>query len=95
MGGRPFTFLTYHKPLTTIFHPHKGIPATASARIQRRTLFRSGFSYQTEYENTKAHTNADGLSLLPLHCSKEDRNSKDPADIFHLNQINRLPVRVK
>ena len=64
LEGRPFTLLTDHKPLTTIFHPHKGISATASARIQRWVLFLSGFSYQIEYKNTKAHTNADGLSRL-------------------------------
>ena len=46
LGGHPFTLLPYHKPLTTIFHPHKGILATASARTQRWALFRSGFSYQ-------------------------------------------------
>ena len=94
LGGRPFTLLTYRKPLTTIFHPHKGISATALAPIRCWTLFRSGFSYQTEYKNTKAYANADGLSLLPLNCSKEDENYKDPSDIFHLNQINRLSATV-
>ena len=43
LEGRPFTLLTDHKPLTTIFHPHKGISATASARIQRWALFLSVF----------------------------------------------------
>ncbi|XP_044175358.1 uncharacterized protein K02A2.6-like [Acropora millepora] len=95
LEGRPFTLLTDRKPLTTIFHPHKEISATASARIQRWALFLSGFSYQIEYKNTKAHANADGLSRLPLNCTKEDEDRKDPADVFHLNQINRLPVTVR
>lgn len=66
--------------------------ATASARIQHWAVFLSGFSYQIEYKNTRAHANAAGLSRLPLNCTKED---EDPADVFHLNQINRLPVTVK
>ena len=95
LENRPFTLLTDHKSLTTIFDPHKAISAAASARIQRWALFLSGFSYQIEYKNTKAHSNLDGLSRLPLNCSREDENHKDPIDIFVLNQINRLCVTVK
>ena len=99
LEGRSFTLLTDCKLLTTILHTHKGISATAtataSARIQRWAVFLSGFSYQIEYKNTRAHANAAGLSRLPLNCTKEDEDHKDPADIFHLNQINRLPVTVK
>ena len=32
---------------------------------------------------------------MPLNCTKEDEDRKYPADVFHLNQINRLPVTVK
>lgn len=32
--GREFVLVTDHKPLTTILHPHKGIPPLAAARIQ-------------------------------------------------------------
>ena len=95
LEGRSFTLLTDCKLLTTVLHPHKGILATASARIQRWAVFLSGFSYQIEYKNTRAHANAAGLSRLPLNCTKEDEDHKDPADVFHLNQINRLPVTVK
>ena len=79
LEGRLFILLTDHKPLTTIFHPHKGISATASARIQPWALFLSGVSYQIEYKNTKAHANSDGMSKLPLNCTKEDEHRKDPA----------------
>lgn len=95
LEGRPFTLVTDHKPLTTIFHPHKGISSTATARIQRWALFLSGFSYQIEYKNTKAHANADGLSRLPLPCTKEEKERKDPADVFQFKQIERLPVTVQ
>ena len=87
--------MTDHKLLTTIFHPHKRISATASPRIQRCALFLSGFSYQIEYKNTEDHANADGLSRLPLNCTRGDKDRKDPADVFHLNQIHKLPVTVK
>ena len=46
LEGRPFTLLTDQKPLTTIFHPHKGISARASALIQCWALFLSGFSFK-------------------------------------------------
>ena len=95
LEGLRFTLLTDHKPLATIFHPNKGMSATSSARIQRWALFLSGFSYQIQCKNTKAHANADGLSRLPLNCTKEDENRKDPADIFHLNTTNKLPDTVK
>ena len=78
-----------------MFHPRIGISATERARIQPWALFLSGFSYQIEYKNSKAHANADGLSKLPLNCTKGYKHSKHPADIFHLNQITRLPVTVK
>ena len=32
--GRLFVLVTDHKPLTTIFHPHKGIPPLSTARLQ-------------------------------------------------------------
>ena len=83
LEGRPFTILTDHKLLTTIFHSNKGISATASARILCWALLLSVFSFQIEYKNTKAHAYADGLSRLPLNCTKEDEDHKDPVDIFH------------
>lgn len=62
--GRKFTILNDHQPLTQIFHPHKGIPGTTAARLQRYALFLSGFEY--EYKRTTQHSNADCLSRLPL-----------------------------
>ena len=35
------------------------------------------------------------MSRLPLNWTKEDENCKEPGNIFHLKQINRLPVTVR
>ena len=64
--GRCFTIVTDHEPLTSIFHPKKGIPVMTAARLQRYALFLSGHSYSIEYRSTAKHTNADSLSRLPL-----------------------------
>ena len=39
--GRHFTLVTDHKPLTSILHPHKGIPVMTAQRLQRYALFLS------------------------------------------------------
>lgn len=91
--GRKFTLLTDHQPLTSIFSPSKSIPVTSAARLQRYALFLSGFNYDIEYKSTKRHTNADGLSRLPAPSSfKDDDDETDAEDIFHLTQIEKLPV---
>ena len=43
--GRRFQLVTDHKPLTFIFHPERGIPGTAAARLQRWAIFLSGHDY--------------------------------------------------
>ena len=58
--------VTDHEPLTSIFHPKKGIPAMTVAPLQRHALFLAGFNYSIEYKNTTQHGNADGLSRLPV-----------------------------
>ena len=65
--------MTDHEPLTSIFHPKKGISAMTVARLQSDALFLAGFEYSIEYKNTTQHGNADGLSRLPLKksCNKE------------------------
>lgn len=44
--GRKFTLFTDHRPLTTIFGPHTGIPSLAASRLQRWALLLSGNSWQ-------------------------------------------------
>lgn len=92
--GRHFQLVTDHKPLTYIFHPDKGIPVTAAARMQRWALFLSGHDYDIVYKNTKQHGNADGLSRLPVN-QKRETTSKDACEIFNLEQAEMLPITVK
>ena len=48
--GRKFQLITDHKPLVTIFHPNKGIPETASSRLQRWAIILSAYDYQVKYQ---------------------------------------------
>ena len=93
--GRHFTLVTDHKPLTSIFSPDKTISPAAAARLQRYAAFLSGQSYSIEYRNTKDHSNADGLSRLPLRSG-----DKEPVnytlDLMYVDmersQLDPLPV---
>ena len=91
--GRKFTLLTDHQPLTSIFSPSKSIPVTSAARLQRYALFLSGFNYDIEFKSTKRHCNADAMSRLPFSSlNDEDDNEPSAEDIFHISQIQYLPM---
>ena len=90
--GRSFTLYTDHKPLTSIFHPRKSIPVDTVAQLQRYALFLAGYDYTIEYKNTKVHSNADGLSRLPLVRESRDEEVVDPVSVFNLMQFDPLPV---
>ena len=89
--ARKFTLVTDHQPLTSIFSPSRAIPATTAARLQRYALFLSGFNYDIEYKSTKRHTNADGLSRMPVQ-SCNDSDNLDAEEIFHISHFETLPV---
>ncbi|XP_028656990.1 uncharacterized protein K02A2.6-like [Erpetoichthys calabaricus] len=89
--GKHFTLVTDHQPLVAIFSPHKCVPTMAAARLQRWSLFLGGHDYQIEFRGTKQHANADGLSHLPCEF-KGTQNLSDPAEIFHLTQLEPLPI---
>ena len=60
--GRNFTLLTDHRPLTTIFGPHVGIPSLAASRMQRWALLLSAHTYDIKYRKSELHANADAES---------------------------------
>ena len=90
--GRRFTLITYHKPLTAIFHPEKGVPAMTAARLQRYALFLAGFDYRIEYKSTTEHCNADGLSRPPLQQKELEEMIVDSSEVFHASKFVPLPI---
>jgi len=88
--GHKFTLITDHKPLTSIFHPRKGIPVTTATRLQHWAILLSGYDYEIEYRDSKRHSNADCLSRLPLKVVEE--GMEDVADMFSMIQMESLPV---
>ncbi len=89
--GCHFTLVTDHKPLTTILGPKKGVSPTAAARLQCWAVCLSAYSYDIQFQLTATHSNADGLSRLPLPNVSDVHLSSDPT-IFNLQQMSSLPV---
>lgn len=88
--GNHFTLHTDHRPLTQIFALGKALPAHSALRMQHYAIFLQGFSYDIKYKNTKQHSNADGLSRLPI--TYEDEHEHDVVDNFEINLIESLPI---
>ncbi|KAJ0171393.1 hypothetical protein K1T71_012943 [Dendrolimus kikuchii] len=66
--SQPFVLRTDHKPLLSIFGPHKGIPEVTANRLQRYAIFLGAYNYNIEYINSK-HNTADYLSRA---CGSRD-----------------------
>lgn len=66
LWGRKFKIVTDHKPLLTLFGEHKCLPTMAAARIQRWAIILSAYDYTIVYCASEKHSNADGLSRVPL-----------------------------
>ena len=64
--GRPFTLVTDHKPLFTLFNESRALPPQASGRIQHWALTLAAYEYTLSWPPTKQHENADAMSCLPL-----------------------------
>lgn len=79
--------VTDHQPLLTILGPNKGIPSMAAARLQRWAIKLSAHRY--EIRRTTEHSNADGLSRLPLQTGNPDRKA---ASLLSIHRIESLPV---
>ena len=90
--GRKFSLITDHKPLTAIFGSKKGIPTPAAARLQRWAMLLSAYDYDIQYRPTLAHSNADGLSRLPMPKLGPDPGG-EAVSLFNVSQVQSLPVQ--
>ncbi|XP_026319241.1 uncharacterized protein LOC113229771 [Hyposmocoma kahamanoa] len=61
----PFVLRTDHKPLLTIFGPHRGIPEVSANRLQRYAIFLAAYNYTIEYIRSSDNS-ADFLSRLSI-----------------------------
>ncbi len=61
----------------------------AAARLQR--MGNSLIGIQLQYKSTREHSNADGLSRLPLPNSAPE-STTNGAVVFNIGQIQALPV---
>jgi len=61
-----FILINDHKSLVTIMGQKKGIPFLAAACLQRWAILLSAYDCNIQYKSTTNHSNADGLSRLPL-----------------------------
>lgn len=83
--GRKFTLLKDHRPFTSIFDPHTGLPSLAASRMQRWALLLSAHQYDIKYQ----HGNADGLSRLPLPVTHTEQTR---AELFYFKEMTAAPV---
>ncbi|XP_061727739.1 uncharacterized protein K02A2.6-like [Cydia pomonella] len=76
--SKPFILRTDHKPLISIFGPHRGIPEVSANRLQRYAIFLSSYNYKIEFVRS-ADNSADYLSRA---CAPEGdgRGSAGAAD---------------
>jgi len=89
--GHPFEMITDHKPLLGLLRGDKALPAQASARIKRWSLFLSNYEYQLCFRDTKSHANADALSRLPLP-DQSFKSSPPPELVLLSQQLENFPV---
>ena len=85
--GRPFTIVTDHKPLLSLFDEAKGIPQIVSPRIQRWAVTLMAYEYHIVYKAGKYHGNADALSRLPLPGTPGSNASKERVLMLETSDI--------
>ncbi len=79
--GRKFNLVTDHKRYFWSVYP--------AARLQRWAILLSAYSYEIQYKSTREHSNADGLSRLPLPNSAPE-STTNGAVVFNIGQPYRL-----
>ena len=83
-----------HKPLKHLLNENSTIPQMASSRIQRWALTLSAYQYSILYKPGETHSNADGLSRLPL--PEAPPNIPQPGDtILVMETLEATPARAQ
>lgn len=59
------------------------------ARMQHWGIFLSAYQYDVEYKRRKEHSNADGLTRLPVG---EDTEEEDTTQLFRVLFVDALPI---
>lgn len=104
--GRHFILYTDHQPLTYIFGNKQELPVMTASRLLRYALFLQTFNFTIKYRRSGNHGNADCLSRLPniavkenaihedtlFHLERWHPSVPDETALFHLEQINILPI---
>ena len=90
--GRRFTLITDHKPLLQVFDPHRSISSQVSGRLQRGILTLAGYEYKIMFRRTFEHSNADGLSRLPIQHNAEDVSEEAPEVVLLMRGLQDSPV---
>lgn len=85
---RHFTLRSDHKPMVSILGPKEGLLVFTASRLQRYTLFLSGYNFSIQYVNS-CDNNADAASKLILPCKH-----KEVIDETHWLQNNWLVLLV-
>ncbi|KAL7863330.1 hypothetical protein SRHO_G00123140 [Serrasalmus rhombeus] len=88
--GHTFTVCTDHRPLVALFVEKKAIPQMGSTRVQMWVVLLSTYEYQIVYRPGKFHSNADGLSRLPLPESPGEE--KETEQVLIMDCIDSVPV---
>ena len=84
--GRKFVLQLDNKPLTALFSSDREIPVMTAQRITRWACKLRAYNFEVRYRSTKQHSNADGLSRLPVGTdTKFDTTEEDEeAEFAHL-----------
>ena len=85
---RSFELETDHKPLTFIFGSKKGLPQMAASRVQRWSVFITGYDFQIEYIKGSDNGPADTLSRMLCEKFKTEHVKEEPDDYSYLNCIS-------
>lgn len=88
--GRKFTLVVDNKPLASIIHPDKSLPATTTSRMLRYAHFLSGFDYDVRHRRSEHHANVDYLSRFPIPLSAKEELEVDSDYFIQMLHINKI-----